>query len=637
MTWIKAVKAAITAPCARLVTIEAMPDTPLPPTYQVDLEPIGRRVQITAGQTLLDAARAAGIDMVAVCGGAGTCYTCLVRPRLGTLSELTPSEQAGLSAEQVALGYRLACQANPLSDVKVEIPPDSLATQQRLQLEGQGDEHAPCPLVEAIDVTVPPADLEDLRADTTRLQDAVEALAGLRPTFPHSILRDLSGQLRTQAWSVRLGLRRLDHPGDGSLVVAVTPASAPLLGLAADIGTTKIAAYLVDLATGRTLAKAGAVNPQISYGEDVLSRIAYAGEHVDGRATLQSRVANTLNALVAELCEESGTTPGQVAEAVIVGNTAMHHLFAGLPVDQLGRAPYVATISGPLDVPAHDLGLVLAPGAFVHLPSNIAGFVGADHVAMALGTGAWETQHTVVAVDIGTNTEVSVTKNGRVWCCSCASGPAFEGAHIRDGMRAAPGAIERVQIIDGQPRLKTIGNQLPVGLCGSGILDVVSELLRTGIVNRKGAFVEGTPGLGREGDLVHYLLAAPATTGHGRPIIVSRKDVNEIQLAKAAIRVGVDVLLHEANIRYDEIEDFIVAGAFGTYLDIASTVRTGMFPPLPLERFKQVGNAAGAGAKQMLISANRRAFAARRAREVTYVELTVYPEFDRMYLKALYF
>ncbi len=214
------------------------------------------------------------------------------------------------------------------------------------------------------------------------------------------------------------------------------PVGAPLLGLAVDIGTTKIAAYLVELATGRTLAKAGAVNPQVAYGEDVLSRISYCVDHADGRAVLQARVAETLNKLIAELCAEAGAARSQIADAVIVGNTAMHHLFAGLPVDQLGRAPYVPVVSDPLDVPARDLGLALAPGAYVHLPSNIAGFVGADHVAMALGTGAWETQRTIVAVDIGTNTEVTVTKGGRVWSCSCASGPAFEGAHIRDGMRA---------------------------------------------------------------------------------------------------------------------------------------------------------------------------------------------------------
>jgi uncharacterized 2Fe-2S/4Fe-4S cluster protein (DUF4445 family) len=338
------------------------------------------------------------------------------------------------------------------------------------------------------------------------------------------------------------------------------------------------------------------------------------------------------------LCQETGATLPQIVDAVVVGNTAMHHLFAGLPVDQLGRAPYVAAVSDPLDLRASDLGLVLAPGASVHLPANIAGFVGADHVAMALATGAWEeTDRCVVALDIGTNTEVTLTRGGRAWCCSCASGPAFEGAHIQDGMRAAPGAIERVQIgEDGKPHLKTIGDQPPVGICGSGILDAVSELFRTGIIDRKGALNEAAPRVTRADGLTQYELAAPATSGHGRAVVINRKDINEVQLAKAAIRTGVEVLLHEAGVSYEEIEEFIIAGAFGTYLDVGSCVKIGMFPPLPLERFHQVGNAAGAGARQMLVSAARRAAAAALARKVTYVELTVHPEFTRRFLRALY-
>ena len=240
--------------------------------YHVDLEPIGRRVESAAGQTVLDAARAAGIEMVAVCGGAGWCYTCVIRPLTGKFSPLTQPERDGLSAEQLAAGYRLACQAEPLSDVKVEIPPDSLATQQRLQLEGQGTEYAPAPLVAAVDVSVAPATLEDLRSDVTRLQDAVAALQGTRPTFSHSILRDLAPQLRAQGWAARLGVPQSAGLRPGRWWP--WSVGAPLLGLAVDIGTTKIAAYLVELATGRTLAKAGAVNPQVAYGEDVLSRIS---------------------------------------------------------------------------------------------------------------------------------------------------------------------------------------------------------------------------------------------------------------------------------------------------------------------------------------------------------------------------
>jgi uncharacterized 2Fe-2S/4Fe-4S cluster protein (DUF4445 family) len=634
-----------------------MAESPAERSFRIDLEPVGRRVELAAGQTLLDAARAAGIEMVAVCGGEGWCHTCLVRPMAGRVAAATATEEDALGPELLRAGFRLACQALPLSDVKVEIPPDSLATQQRLQLEGEAAEHAVAPLVEGIDITVAPATLEDLRADATRLQDAVEALDGTRPAFGHAVLRGLSAQLRAQGWSARLGVRRERRTAAavsaagaagamlGGEVVAVAPSGAALFGLAVDLGTTKIAAYLVELATGRTLARAGAVNPQVAYGEDVVSRISYAIEHADGRETLRTRVVDTLNDLVSELCAEAGRADPaaaaareRIVDAVIVGNTAMHHLFAGLPVDQLGRAPYIPAVSEPLDIPARDLGLEVAAGAYVHLPANIAGYVGADHVAMALAAGVWETQRTVIAVDIGTNTEVTLACGGRIWSCSCASGPAFEGAHIRDGMRAAPGAIERVQLaVNGRPRLKVIGDAPPVGICGSGIMDAISELLRIGAIDRKGVFRTGHPRVGGEGGTAHYLLAGEEATGHGRAIVVTRKDINEIQLAKAAIRVGVEVLLHEAGIAAGQIDEFIVAGAFGAYLDLASTVRTGMFPELPLVRFRQVGNAAGAGARQLLVSAERRAFAGRRARDVAYVELTIHPEFARQYMRRLYF
>ena len=334
-------------------------------------------------------------------------------------------------------------------------------------------------------------------------------------------------------------------------VVAVTPVGSPFLGLAVDIGTTKIAAYLVDLATGRTLAKAGAVNPQVAYGEDVLSRISYAIEHADGRA--RSRPGWSIPSTGWwPICRRGRRSQEPDRRC---GDRRQHG--DASPVcrsarGSVGSRPVRSRGERSAGYPARDLGLDLAPGAYVHLPPNIAGYVGADHVAMAIGTGVWETARTVVAVDIGTNTEVTLAKGGRIWSCSCASGPAFEGAHIRDGMRAAPGAIERVQIAEGgQPLLKIIGDVPPVGICGSGIMDAISELLRTGIINRKGVFDAGMPRVGNEDGLLHYVLAGPSVTGHGRPIVVTRKDINEIQLAKAAIRVGVEVLLHEAGITSD--------------------------------------------------------------------------------------
>ena len=597
--------------------------------YRIDMEPIGRRIEIAPGQTLLEAAQQGGVDRTALCGGDGWCNGCKVRVVEGKLSPVTVSEEAAFTPEQLKAGYRLACQAEPLSHVKIDIPPESLATQQRLQVEGRDAGMEVDPVVLQVDITVLPATLHDLRADTVRVSDALAAAGHPDVSFPLPILQELSPRLRKQGWSARLGIR------DGE-VVALAPAGTGLVGFAVDVGTTKLAGYLVDLATGETLAKGGASNPQIGYGEDVISRINYTMTHEDGAQTLQRRLVETLNELVASLCAQAGVSTEHAAEAVIVGNTAMQHLFARLPASQLALAPYVAAVSEALSLRAADVGLKIAPAAYVYMPPNIAGYVGGDHVAMALGTGAWESDKTLVALDIGTNTEVTVARGGKMWCCSCASGPAFEGAHIRDGMRAAPGAIEKVQIVEGKVHLKTIEHQPPVGICGSGIMDIVSELFRTGVIDRKGAFDKSAAGVSRNGELTGFTLAAETDTGHGRPIVVTRKDVNEIQLAKAAIRTGVEILLQEAGASYDDIEEFIVAGAFGTYLDLESTRRVGMFPPLPLERFSQVGNAAGTGARRLLVSKARRTAATRLAEQVTYVELTIHPDFGKKYMKALY-
>ena len=608
------------------------------PKYEVDLEPIGRRAEIAPGQTLLDATRSAGVDLEALCGGEGWCHSCVVRLVRGDLNSPSLAERDALTPEQLASGFRLACQAVPLGDVKVDIPPESLTAQQRLSIEGQEVLIRPEPAVTRLDLDVPVPTLHDLRSDASRLCDGISAAGFAAPDLPLAVLQDLSGQLRRQGWHAGLAIRgpRPEVGAHRGELVAVLAPRAELFGLAVDIGTTKLAAYLVNLADGHTVAKAGAMNPQIGYGEDVVSRIAYCFEHRDGRSVLQATVIESLNALAAQLCAEAGAKSEQVVDAVVVGNTAMHHLFAGLPIDQLGQAPYVAAVSDPLDLRARDLGLKLAPGAYVHLPANVAGFVGADHVAMAAATGAWETPRTIVALDIGTNTEVTLARGGHFWCCSCASGPAFEGAHIKDGMRAAPGAIERIAISDGKPYLKTIGDRPPVGICGSGILDAVSELFRAGIINRKGMLDEGAPGVGRTDGVLEFTLAPGPATGHGKPLVITRKDINEIQLAKAAIRTGVDILLYESRCSFEDIEEFTIAGAFGTYLDVSSSVRIGMFPPLPLDRFHQVGNAAGAGARQMLVSLARREAAARLAPRAEYVELTVHPEFTHKYMKALY-
>jgi uncharacterized 2Fe-2S/4Fe-4S cluster protein (DUF4445 family) len=595
--------------------------------FEIDLQPVGRRVEISTEQTLLDAAQAAGVELVAVCGGTGTCATCRVRLMAGELTPVTANEEFELSEDELKAGYRLACQARPLSPVRLDLPPESLTAAQRTQVEGREVEVELDPVVQPLDVQLPAPDLSDLRADVTRLQEAVGDTA---ISIEYAALTDLSDRMRQYGWRMRVARR-------GSRLIAVLPRAARLMGLAVDIGTTKLAAYLVDLEQGHTVAKRGALNPQIAYGEDVVSRIAYCNRQAAGRATLQRRLIETLNTLIGEMCHEAEIAREQIVEAVAVGNTAMHHLFAGLPVQQLGTAPYVAAIGAALEVRARDLGLDIAPGALVYLPPNIAGFVGADHVAMLLASGVWKTDKTVVALDIGTNTEITVAQRGQLVCCSCASGPAFEGAHITAGMRAAPGAIERVQISGSDVHLHTIGQQSPVGLCGSGILDAIAEMLKAGLLNSRGLLNKDHPRVRVRNNKTEFVLASAADSGRGHDVAITRSDVNEIQLAKGAIRAGLDILLAECGIQAGAIDEFIVAGAFGTFLDLNSAIRIGMFPDLPRERFQQVGNAAGAGARQMLVSAQHRRVARDIARRDRYIELTNHPDFAQRYIAALYF
>jgi uncharacterized 2Fe-2S/4Fe-4S cluster protein (DUF4445 family) len=466
-----------------------------------------------------------------------------------------------------------------------------------------------------------------LRSDVKRLNQSLQEQGIAPPKINLSTLQHLPDKLREQEWQVRLAMR-------GDEVVAVLPLADRLLGLAIDIGTTKLAAYLVDLSSGETLAKSGAMNPQIGYGEDVISRIAYADQNEQGSTILQSKLVERLNEILKELCDQAMCLPEQIVDIVVVGNTAMHHLFAGLPVHQLGVAPYVPAINSPLDIPSGEIGLETATGSYVHMPPVIAGYVGADHVAMLLATDVWQSEDTIIALDIGTNTEITLATNGRLLCCSCASGPAFEGAHIQDGMRAAPGAIERVQIEDMEIRLSTIGNEPPIGICGSGILDAVAEALSVGILEPAGRMREDHPLVRNQGREAEIVLVEREG---GRDIVVTRGDINELQLAKGAIRAGIDTLLNEAGLTHEDIDEIVLAGAFGTYLNPASTIKVGMFPPVSLEKINQVGNAAGVGAVRMLISMKEREKASAIFEKIEYIELTTHPNFYEMFLKALQF
>jgi uncharacterized 2Fe-2S/4Fe-4S cluster protein (DUF4445 family) len=601
--------------------------------YSIDFEPVGRRGECAEDQSLLDCARQLSVDIISVCGGIGVCERCKVQVVAGQVSIATLDETAALSARELQQGYRLACQTFPLSDVKVHVPPESLTAPQRTQLEGLEIEVEPQPPVRSLDVTLEPPTLQDARADDRTLW---LALAGQHSvpagSLDLSVQQSLSQQLRSLDWRVRLALR------DNEIVAIGSPARK-WLGLAVDIGTTKIAGYLVDMETGQTLASKGLMNPQISYGEDVISRIAVASRSPEGAVQLQKLLTDGLSQLAADLCAEIGASAEEIVEAVVVGNTAIHHLFLRLPVRQLGQAPYVPAVRAGLYIKARDLALRIAPGAYVHLLPNIAGYVGADHVAMLLATQLAQSDGVRVAIDIGTNTEICLNSHGKMTSVSCASGPAFEGAHIKYGMRAAPGAIEHLRLSGEKLDYQTIAGVAPVGLCGSGLLDAVAQLRLNGILDRNGRMgAHSRVRMNHElkNPMPEFVIVTEAERRGLEAITISQHDVRVLQLAKAAIRLGIQVLAEAAGLKEQDIDQVIVAGAFGTFIDVESAVKIGMFPDIPLERYSQVGNAAGTGARLALISLSQRAEAERIAQVDHYIELAGVPGFNRKFAEATF-
>jgi len=599
-------------------------------TFRIEFEPVGRRGNCPRGMTLLQCAQQLGVALAAVCNGAGTCGRCKVVLSVGTLSTPTSSEYLQLTDAQLAAGMRLACQARPESDCIIHIPPESMTTTQRTQVEGlqaiQGDD----PPVVTYLLPVPPASLSDADGDVDRITRTLAELNGITcEDADIEVIRSTPSTMREHNWTVAASVRDKE-------LVAVGPWPSSTLGLAVDLGTTKIAAYLLDLTTGETLGMLGAMNPQIRYGEDVVTRMAHALSSPSGAGDLSSAAIGALNDMVTQLTEETGTDPDRILEAVVVGNTAMHHLLLGLPVEQLSRSPYVPAIRESLDIKARTLGLNISPGAYLHLPPNIAGFVGGDHVAMLLATQVANATNPVLAIDIGTNTEVCLAAHGKLTSASCASGPAFEGGHIRDGMRAAPGAIEHIDIEDGKVLLQTIDGAEPVGLCGSGILDGLATLLQHGIVDRMGRFKKDDPRVMTMDGKREFVLVS-SEQRNGKPDLgLTQQDVRQLQLAKSAIETGIAALLQNASLRQEELSSIIVAGAFGTYIDLSSAIAIGMLPSLPLERFRQVGNAAGTGAKMALSSISMRNEARTIARATGYVELAVSPDFMKQFVQNTY-
>ena len=595
--------------------------------HRLSFPELDRNIDVAADETIYQAARRQGVRIVSACGGRGTCGACAVLVVEGQvlhaegdkLDEPMPTE-GGKRRKWVR-----ACKVIPRTDCVVKVAPRSLAPVARADREkdgaAQGEMLALAAMVEAREVSVEEASLQDTRADFERVEQALGLDGG---GLDWAASRELSALLRGQEWRVQARLR-------GQELIGFAAPGAPLLGLAVDLGTTNAAAFLIDLATGARIASLGIENPQAAWGADLISRINYAIGSAENAAELQRAAVMGINALAHDLCFAVGAKVGDIADVALCANTAMQHLLLGLPVRQLGRAPFVAAVRRGMDVLARDLGLNFGAGTRVHFSPNIGGFVGGDHVTAMLATRpVWEKAGTSLVMDIGTNTEISLIHNGEIVSASCPSGPALEGGHISCGMRAADGAIERVRINDeGRIAIATIGHKPAIGLCGSGVLDTLATMLKAGILDKGGRISGAHPDTQDLGGKRAAVLAPG--------VLFTQHDVRAVQLAKAAIRTGVEMLLRELGITENDIEHFVIAGAFGSYIDVDSGIAIGLFPPLPKDRFMQVGNAAGLGIRQMLASGEARAEAAALAQRCRYVELSTKSDFQKNFLHNIGF
>jgi uncharacterized 2Fe-2S/4Fe-4S cluster protein (DUF4445 family) len=603
-------------------------------TYTVTFEPWGTAVEIQAGSTLLDAARAAGISLGAVCGGRGSCGKCLVRVLHGALPEVTPTEQRLLSPGSLDRGERLACRMAVIGDV----------TAQTLRVSIHGKESvppfpaffSPDPCVRRLTVRVVSPTLDHAIDDAGSLLEALCAQEdGAAAGVDYRAAQELPATLRSAGWNVTASVRS----GEVIAVRAAVPARSPL-GLAVDLGTTTIAAYLYRLEEGDLLQVLTVANPLSTYGADIITRMSHAVSAPGNGSELQRILVKCVNSLVESAARGQGGEPRDIEEMVVVGNSGMHHLFLDLPGRSLMEAPFVPAVRAALTVKAREIGIHVAAGASIYMPPLVGGFIGSDLVAVALVSRMGQGPSVRLALDIGTNTELLLSVDGSLSACSTASGPALEGAALRFGSLAVPGAIDRVweSGTSAAPSWATIDGKAVTGICGSGIVELLAWLRRTGTITGTGRLSAGAPGVVPSADGDHlFVIAAAAETALETDVTISQMEIRAIQLAKGAIRAGIDTLLADRGLGPDRIEEILVAGAFGSHLSVESMLEIGMLPPVPADRVRRIGNAAGTGAGMMLLSATERRAAADLAERIRYVELAQQPGFMKRFARSQWF
>jgi uncharacterized 2Fe-2S/4Fe-4S cluster protein (DUF4445 family) len=627
--------------------------------------PSGRRGRVPRGETVLEAARRLGVGIESICGGRLTCEKCKVRVEEGQFAKHAIRSQGdhlsapdiderALLTEDGRPGVRYSCMARILDDVLLYVPEGSRAQKQVIRKSATERVIDVAPAIRQVYVEVERAELGEHRGDWGRLQAALVSQWDLHDlTIDLQALRRLQAALRKGDWAATVLIWQ-----EREVIDVQAGYQEGIYGLAVDIGSTTVAGYLCDLRTGDVLATASAMNPQVSFGEDLMSRVSYAMEHRDGVRRMHEAIIDAINRLAATAAREADIHARLIHDAVFVGNTTMIHLFLGIDPVELGGAPFALANRDAMDVKARDLGLRFHPGAYAHVLPAEAGHVGADNVGVLIAEAPYRQQEIILTVDVGTNAEILLGNAAWMLSASSPTGPAFEGAQIAHGMRAAPGAIERVRIDPESltPRFKVIGEErwsdtwdlrpdapleaqpktLAAGICGSGIIEAVAGLFLAGIILPDGRFNtaldhERVVWQGRRGG---YVLADASQTTTGEPILVTQEDVRAIQLAKAALYAGAKLLMNRAAI--ERVDRIVLAGAFGSYIDPRYAMILGLIPDCDLERVVAVGNAAGDGARIALLDRRRRGEAQEIARWVRYVETAVDPEFQDEFVAAIH-
>jgi len=606
-------------------------------TLKIVFQPEGRTVYVLPDTTAIEAAAQAEIVLETPCGGKGHCGKCRVKIASGC-PKPTEHDAKFFTPEELAAGWRLACQTRLVKNAVIEVPQDVRFFGQKILVDGIARKVELDPSLRKIAVQVPQATLDDQACDLDRVRQVLKA-ALPKPVVSLPFIRTLPAALGTG------GDCTLLLKNDELAAVEKSDTTSVCYGVAVDIGTTSVVGALMDLTTGREICSASRMNPQVSRGDDVISRLTYIAENPGGLNELHELILGCVNDVIAELCETAEIAGDDIYEVCTVGNTTMNHIFLNVDPRGIAQSPFAAVVREGINAPAAEMGIRINPAGNVFASPNIAGFVGGDTVGVILATGMMHGSSVRLAIDIGTNGELVLAAKNKVLSCSTAAGPAFEGARIRQGMRAAQGAIDKV-IFNDSVEVTTIGNAPARGICGTGLIDSVAEMVRTGVVDYTGRILDpgefDAPGFLKERiasrDGANLFVLVSADKAHNNHAVsLTQRDVREVQLAKGAIRAGIEILLTEMGLTSSDIDEVYLAGAFGNFIRRSMAKRLGLLPAIPSDRIKFVGNAAGTGAKMLLAARKFREEAEIISRNVRYVELGGRPDFQEQFMMSMLF